>query len=475
MKILMVASEATPFAKTGGLADVLGALPPALAKLGDEVAVVLPKYQSVLAEGAKRVWNFLPLSVGPTLFTAGIDEVVRDGVRYFLVDCPQLFHRAGIYGDSLGSYPDNHIRYFALTQAALGIARHIFRPDVFHCHDWQAGLLAPLLKTAFAADPAFLRTRSIFTIHNLGYQGNFDSTAVRELGLDSANFHMAGLEFFGQLSFMKAGIVYSDAVTTVSPTYAREIQTPEHGFAMDGVLRTHAAKLTGILNGVDYSVWSPETDPHLAANYSAGDLSGKLACKRALLKEMGLPANDARPLIGIVSRFAEQKGLDLIGEIADWLTAQDVALAVLGAGDAPTQDMFLALAAQHPEKIAVRVGYADALSHRIEAGSDMFLMPSRYEPCGLNQIYSLRYGTAPIVRATGGLADTVDTSTGFLFEEVSSAALQLALTRALAAFSNRTAWTERILRGMGKDFSWDASAQAYRDLYKSHATVTEFS
>jgi starch synthase len=475
MKVLMVASEAAPFAKTGGLADVLGALPAALAKLGDEVAVVLPKYQSVLAAGAKRVWNVLPVTVGPSTFATAIDEVVLNDVRFFFVDCPQLYHRTGIYGDALGSYTDNHIRFGALTQAAIGIARNIFRPNVFHCHDWQAGLLPHIVQTAFAADPAFLGTRSIYTIHNLGYQGNFPASALDDLGLDPVHFQLEGLEFFGQLSCMKAGIVYADAVTTVSPTYAREIQTPEHGFGMDGTLRTHAGKLTGILNGVDYSVWSPESDPHLAARYSSRDLTGKIPCKRAVLREMGLPENLDRPLIGIVSRFAEQKGFDLILGIAEWLMQQDVALAILGSGDIPLQDAFRALAAEHPQKIAVRIGYSDTLSHRIEAGSDMFLMPSRYEPCGLNQIYSLHYGTVPIVRATGGLADTVDTGTGFLFEEFAPEALQAAIVEALGAFSNRTAWRERVQRGMAKDFSWDASAQAYRDLYQSHGTVTEFS
>ncbi len=475
MKILMVASEAAPFAKTGGLADVLGALPAALVNLGDEVAVVIPKYQSVLLEESRRVWNYLPLSVGAAMFTANIEEVVREGVRYFFVDCPQLFSRSGIYGDALGAYPDNHIRFAALTQAALGIARHIFRPDVFHCHDWQTGLLPHLLKTAFSADPAFMHTRSVFTIHNLGYQGNFPATAIPELGLDTVYNQPEGYEFFGQLSFMKAGLMYADAITTVSPTYAREIQTPEHGFGMDGVLRNNAHKLTGILNGVDYSVWSPEIDPHLASRYSAANLAGKLACKRGLLREMGLPDNDARPLVGIVSRFAEQKGFNLILEIAEWLMQQDVALAILGSGDISTQDAFQALAAQHPTKLAVSVGYSDALSHRIEGGSDMFLMPSRYEPCGLNQIYSLRYGTVPIVRATGGLADTVDSSTGFVFEEFTGEALRGAITRALAAFSNRPAWTERILRGMAKDYSWNASAQAYRELYQAHHTVAEHS
>ncbi|MEO8100251.1 MAG: glycogen synthase GlgA [Acidobacteriota bacterium] len=474
MKIMMVTSEAAPFAKTGGLADVLGSLPPALAALGDDVAVVLPKYQSVRAEGAKRVWNSMPLPLGLATLTAGIDEVQRDGVRYLFVDCPQLYHRAGIYGDNLGSFVDNHIRFAALTQAALGIGRHIFRPEIVHGHDWQAGLLPPLLKTGLAADPTFLHTKTVFTIHNLGYQGTFPATAVAETGLDPALFHMEGLEFFGQVNFLKAGIVWADAVTTVSPTYAREIQTVEHGFGLDGVLRAHAGKLSGIINGVDYSIWNPEGDPHIHAHYSAGNLKGKLACKRSLLAELGLPPGDARPLIGIVSRFAEQKGLDLVEGISDWLLEQDVALAVLGAGDAVTQDMFRALATAHPTKVALRVGYSEGLSHRIEAGSDMFLMPSRYEPCGLNQIYSLRYGTVPIVRATGGLADTVDEATGFRFVEFSAEALQASVAEALAAFRKRATWTERMVLGMAKDFSWDASAQAYRDLYHSHRTVTEF-
>lgn len=474
MKILMVASEAAPFAKTGGLADVLGALPAALAELGDDVAVVLPKYSSVAAPDARRVWNHLPLTVGHTLLTASIDEVLHNGVRYLLVDCPQLYHRDGIYGDADGAFPDNHVRFGALTQAALGIARHIFRPDLFHGHDWQAGLLAPLLKSAFLNDPAFFGTRVVFTIHNLGYQGNFAAGVLRELGMeDPALYHPEGLEFHGQVSFLKAGIVWADAVTTVSPGYAREIQTPEHGFGMEGVLRAHAGKLSGILNGVDYAVWSPEVDPYLPAHYSAADLSGKRACKRALLEELGLPTNGTRPLLGIVSRFAHQKGLDLVAELGPWLAAQDAALAVLGSGDAELETAFTRLARTFPEKVAVRLGYDEGLSHRIEAGADVFLMPSRYEPCGLNQIYSLRYGTVPVVRATGGLADSVDSATGFLFDTFSAEALRGAITRALAAYAHREAWTARMLRGMAKDYSWTASARLYRDLYQAHQTVTD--
>lgn len=473
MKILMVSSEAAPFAKTGGLGDVLGALPAALARLGDDVAVVIPKYDAPV-DGTHRLPHSFYLTVGGITFPASIDEVVMEEVRYFLVDCPQLYQRGGIYGTGAGVFPDNHIRYMALTQAALSIARYIFRPDLFHAHDWQGGLLPALLKTSLAADPVFLRARSVFTIHNLGYQGNFGPGIMGELGLDSTLYQPAGLEFYGQVSFMKAGIVWSDAVTTVSPTYAREIQTPVHGFGMDGVLRDHAGKLTGILNGVDYSVWNPEIDRYIPATYSSRDLAGKRLAKRALLAEMGLPVDEARPLVGIVSRFAYQKGHDLVGSIAPWLMSQDAGLVVLGSGDTGIERMFLGLAAQFPDRVAVRIGYNEALSHLVEAGSDMFLMPSRYEPCGLNQIYSLRYGTVPIVRATGGLADTVTTETGFLFDDFSGYALQSAIADAIAAFGDPASWRRKMVLGMHQDFSWDASAVAYRDLYQAHATTTEF-
>jgi starch synthase len=478
MRILMAASEVAPFAKTGGLSDVLGALPAALAKLGEEVAVVLPKYRSVHAPSAKRIWDVM--QVAPATSTtlpasparyAAIDEVVEHGVRIFLVDCPALYDRAGIYNDGGDNYPDNHIRFAALCRATLGIARDIFVPDVIHAHDWQTGLLAPLLRAATLEHPSLIRTRSVYTIHNLGYQGNFLSQVMGELALPPALFHVEGLEFWDQVSFMKSGIVWSDAVTTVSPTYAAEIQTPEYGFGMDGVLRDHASKLHGILNGVDYSVWDPTIDPHLAAPYSEIDLSGKAVCKKGLLREMGLPFDSAadlsRPLIGIVSRFAEQKGFDLIEAIAPWLMTQNIGLVVLGSGDAGTQNMFRDLAAAHPDKVAVRIGYNDALAHRIEAGADIFLMPSRYEPCGLNQIYSLRYGTVPVVRATGGLDDTVDEWTGFKFRPYRPEALQSAIVDALTIFDSPESWTALVRRGMRKDYSWGASAKAYQKLYES--------
>jgi starch synthase len=469
-RILMVASEAAPYVKTGGLADVLGSLPAALVKRGNEVAVVLPHYRTALIDSSERIWDAMPLSVGPRHFTVSIDQVIRQGVRYLFVDCPPLYDRPGIYNESNVDYRDNHIRFALLNQAAIGIARYIFRPNVFHAHDWQAGLLAPYLRSTFSGDPTFFGSKCVLTIHNLGYQGNFWAVRMQEIGLDPVLYHTEGVEFNGMISFLKAGIVFSDGVTTVSPTYAREIQTPEYGFAFDGLLRSRNYKLRGILNGVDYTEWSPETDPLIPAHFSSSDLSGKAECKRHVLVEMGLPADVERPLIGIVSRFADQKGFDLVAGIAGWLAEQNVALAVLGSGDQRFEDLFRHFAAARPDKFGVRIGYDDALAHRIEAGSDMFLMPSRYEPCGLNQIYSLHYGTVPVVRATGGLEDTVDSTTGFKFDEYSPAALAAKISDALLAWQSRDAWTKRMRLGMAKDFSWGASAAEYQRMYAELAS-----
>lgn len=458
----MVSSEASPFAKTGGLADVLGSLPAALVRSGDEVAVVLPKYRGVEVAPGGRIWEDLRVRVGPHTYFAGIDEIVRHGVRYLFVDIPVLYDRPGIYNEAGVDYPDNHLRFAALSQAAIGIARSIFRPDVFHAHDWQAGLLPLYVREYLTGDPTFMGTRCVLTIHNLGYQGNFPASVLTDVGLDAGVFHPEGAEFHGMVSFLKAGIVWADAVTTVSPTYAREIQTPEYGFGMDGLLRSRSAKLSGIINGVDYEEWNPETDGHLAANYSVRDLAGKRECKRAVLEEMGLPRDLEAPLIGIVSRFADQKGMDLVVAAAPLGRA---ALVVLGSGDTALETSFRQLAQWYPEQCAVRVGYDDGLAHRIEAGADIFLMPSRYEPCGLNQIYSLRYGTVPVVRSTGGLADTVESDTGFKFRAATSAALSAAVEGACEAFRDRKGWAKRVRLGMEQDFSWDASAKAYRELY----------
>ena len=466
-RILMVTPEAAPFVKTGGLADVLGSLPAALARRGEEVAVVLPRYAIADIGSAERIWNAMPLWVGPHGFVVAIDQVILHGVRYLFVDCPPLYDRGGVYNELEVDYPDNHIRFALLSQAAIGIARNIFRTDIFHAHDWPAGLLALYLRSGLAGDPTFFGVKCVLTIHNLGYQGNFPGHVLGDLGIDHALFHPEGLEFFGRVSFLKAGIAWSDALTTVSPTYAQEIQTPEHGFGFDTLLRSRASHLMGILNGVDYDEWNPEKDPHLVARYSATDLSGKRTSKIALLQELGLPQAAERPLLGIVSRLTDQKGIDLVAGIAEWLAGEDLTLAVLGSGETQFEDMFRRLARLRPDRFGVRIGYDNGLAHRILAGADMLLMPSRYEPSGLSQMYGLRYGTAPIVRATGGLADTVDEKTGFRFQDYSPAALARAIGAALGAWRNRERWVERMRRGMAKDYSWAASAAQYQRLYNS--------
>lgn len=466
-RILMVTPEAAPFAKTGGLADVLGALPGALAKLGEEVAVVMPRYRSAVIRNSERIWHAMPVTLGPNSYMVAIDQVVYRNVRYMFVDCPALYGRSGIYGDHSADYPDNHLRFGVLNMAAINIARDIFRPDVFHGHDWPTGLLGPYLHEMLKTDPTFFGSKLVITLHNVGYQGNFPATVAADLGLDPRLMHSQGLEFWGQLSFLKSGIVWADAITTVSPTYAREIQTPEYGYGLDGLLRERSSRVSGLLNGADYEEWNPENDPNLIVNFSAADLSGKAYVKQALLEEFDLPVNASRPLIGIVSRFVHQKGFELLFPIAAELAAsEDFTLLALGSGEPPIEESFRQLARAYPEHFAIEIGYDHGLSHRIIAGSDMFLMPSLYEPCGLGQIYALRYGSVPIVRATGGLDDTVDDSVGFKFARHASDDLLAAIRAALAAWKHQNQWQERMQRAMRKDFSWDASALEYQKLYR---------
>jgi starch synthase len=462
----MVASEAAPFAKTGGLADVVGVLPEALRSLGDEVAVLIPRYGSIDLKTTRRVFDNLPIHLGPARFDTSIYQAAASYPLY-LLDCPPLYDRPGLYGESGVDYPDNHIRFAVLARAALSVARYLFRTEIFHCHDWQAGLVPAYLHTLFATDPTFLGVKTLFTIHNLGYQGLFPKAALAEAGLDQDACRPDGMEFFGRISYLKGGIAFADALNTVSPTYAREIQTPEFGFGLDGALRARADVLSGILNGVDYAEWNPESDPLIQAPYSAADLSGKQICKAALIDEFGLPpAAIRRPLLGMVSRFTRQKGMDILAEAADEIVASDLYLVGLGTGEPEFEEFFLAMAATHPGRIAVRIGFDNRLAHRIEAGADMFLMPSRYEPCGLNQMYSLRYGTVPVVHATGGLDDTIDVDTGFKFAEYSGMALASAVGSAAQAFSDHEAWQAMMRRGMRKDFSWNCSAVAYSQLYQ---------
>jgi starch synthase len=466
MKILMVASEAAPFAKTGGLADVLGALPRALAERGEQVAVVLPAYrENSYPYATREAYRNLWIPIGPG-YMVGLQATTDRGVNYYFVQCPALYDRDGIYGTSAGDFPDNHVRFAVLAMAAIGVARYLFRPDVLHLHDWQAALTPVYIREHFRGDPTFLGVKMLLTIHNLGYQGHFPPEALGQIALDPKLLNPDQLEFFGRVNFLKAGIAWSDAVSTVSPSYAREIQTPEYGFGLDGFLRRHGP-VTGILNGVDYNEWNPERDPHIARHYSPQDLSGKRACKKALLAEYGLPLDNLdRPLLAIISRFAAQKGFDILADAAARLLEEDLNLVVLGSGDLPYESMFRALADAYPQKVGLRVGYDSGLSHRIEAGADMFLMPSRYEPCGLNQIYSLKYGTVPVVRATGGLDDTIEDGTGFKFRDYSGDALLKTVRVGLKAYQDLNQWVERMRRGMEKDFSWNASAGEYVGLYR---------
>jgi len=465
MNILMVASEATPFAKTGGLADVLGGLPPALVARGEQVAVVIPDYrQNTYPKPPAVAYRNLWIPIGPGYMT-DLYQTVERGVTYYFVHCPPLFDRDGIYASGGHDFPDNHLRFAVLSMAGLAVARYLFRTNVIHAHDWQAALVPVYLREHFRADPTFLDIKTLFTIHNLGYQGIFAPGALADIGLSPKLFTPAHLEFFGKLNLLKGGIGSSDAVSTVSKGYAREIQTPEYGFGLDGFLREHRP-IHGIVNGVDYEEWNPERDHHIARTYSENDLSGKGNCKKALQAELGLPANTERPIIGMVSRFAAQKGLDLIAQVAGLLVEENVSLAVLGSGDAEYESMFRHFAQARPDKVAARIGYDNGLAHRIEAGADIFLMPSRYEPCGLSQIYSLRYGTVPVVRATGGLDDTIDEDTGFRFQEYSGTALLDTIRLALQVYRHRTDWVPMMRRGMRKDFSWGAAAVEYMELYR---------
>ena len=465
MNVLMVASEATPFAKTGGLADVIGGLPAALAARGEQVAVVIPDYrENVYPNPPTVAYRNLWLPIGPGFMT-DLYQTTERGVTFYFVHCPALFDRPGIYGFAGVDHPDNHIRFAVLSMAALAVGRYLFTPHIIHSHDWQAALAPVYLREHFKSDPTFIGVKTLFTIHNLGYQGIFAPQALSEIGLNPKLFNPDQLEFFGKLNLLKGGIAFSDGVSTVSKGYAREIQTPEYGFGLDGFLRRHAP-IYGIVNGVDYEEWSPEHDPYIARKYSVDDLSGKRDCKKALLAEFGFPPDLNRPVIGIVSRLASQKGFDLIAQVESELMEEDISLVVLGSGQPEYESMFRRLASAHPDKVGLREGFDNSLGHRIEAGADLFLMPSRYEPCGLSQIYSLRYGTVPIVRATGGLDDTIDEDTGFKFRDYSGAALLDAVRAAIKVYKRKDDWTAMMRRGMRKDFSWGAAAVEYMALYR---------
>jgi len=482
MRILFVASEGLPFSKTGGLADVVEALPKALVAQGHEVAVVLPRYRGTKATAVVMPSLTIPMGGARLRFPAIADGALLNGVRYFFVDDPVYFDREGLYGGSRGDYPDNAERYGEFCRAAIEVCKHIWPTDVMHCHDWQTALVPVLLRTSYSDDPLVKDIPVVFTVHNMGYQGQFPREVLDRVGIPPSLFHPRGVEFYGSVNLLKGGLVYADYLATVSKKYAQEIQTPEFGHGLDGVAKSRADRLVGILNGVDYTAWNPERDQLIAARYSAKDLSGKQVCKDELLREFALPREHLeRPLMGIVSRFADQKGFDLIAEKAHELMREDLVLVVLGTGERKYEELFRALAAAYPGRVGLKIEYNNELAHKVEAGADMFLMPSRYEPSGLNQMYSLKYGTVPVVRATGGLDDSIQpfdvehgTGTGFKFQEYSGEALLYAVRQALHHYMDERIWKRIQLNGMAKDFSWKGPALEYAKLYDAARAARGF-
>jgi starch synthase len=450
LKVLCCASEVAPFEKTGGLADVTGSLPKALAGMGVETLILMPKYRNVP-------------------FT---EKKVAPGVTARFIGNEEYFNRAGLYGNDRGDYPDNLQRFSFFCREALETARAAgFRPDIVHAHDWQAALLPVLLKTG--TDDFFRDTRSVLTVHNIAYQGQFPHKQYGVLGMDPSLFAIDGFEFYGKINLLKAGLLYADAVTTVSPTYAKEIRTVDYGFGLEGVVKKRAGAVHGILNGIDTSMWDPSTDKRIAARYSAEDPSGKKVCKAELQRSLGLEVREDVPLFAMVTRLAEQKGLDIVSGAADKLLSRGVQFVLLGEGDAVYHTTFANIGKRHPKNARILLGFDSQRAHAVYAGADVFLMPSYFEPCGLGQMISMRYGTVPLVRNVGGLADTVKdldadpkSGNGFAFDQHSPEKLLETAARAEKLFADKTRLEKVRKRMMKLDFSWDASAKRYLELYK---------
>lgn len=482
MNVLFATAEAVPFCKTGGLGDVCGSLPTELVSRGIRPTIVLPGFRQALESGRPIERTGIEFEV-PIAGRAVAGSLLKSylpnsEVPVYLVEQPGYFDRPGLYGEGGGEYKDNCERFVFFNRAVLE-AIELVAPDtqVVHAHDWTTGLLPVYLKTLAGRNVAYDQIASLFTIHNLAYQGAFWHWDMELTGLDWKYFNWQQMEFYGQLNFMKSALVFADALSTVSPTYAKEIQHQEHGCGLDGVLQDRSRDLFGVLNGCDYSVWNPETDPHIAKQYSADDfVAGKAECKRALQEELGLPQRPEVPLISIVGRLADQKGFDLIAPLIPQFAQRGaVQWAILGTGEPKYHQLLADLAERYPEQLAVRLEFSNPLAHRLEAGGDLFLMPSRYEPCGLNQMYSLRYGTVPVVRATGGLADTITdatdhtlatgTANGFSFVEYTADALAGTIERALSLYRTPDAWRRLVRTGMNQDWSWQSSAEQYRRVY----------
>ena len=478
LRILFATPEAVPFAKTGGLADVAGALPKFLQPLGCEVILVMPYYRMVKRSGfpIQYLGEEIEVPLGDETLRAEVYQGHLDkNITVYFIGRDEFFDREYLYSGPKGDYFDNAERFVFFTRAVLNLARHIqFSPDVIHHHEWQTGLIPAYLKSIYGNDPFFERTATVFTIHNIAYQGLFKKEKLSLTGLPPEMYNPEGIEFWERINLMKAGIVYADAINTVSQKYSDEIQTPEYGYGLEGILRKRRKDLYGILNGVDYQDWDPSHDSHLIARYDLNNPAGKRECKKDLLKEFGLPpALEKVPLLGMISRLADQKGFDLLAEIIDELFTFDIGFVLLGTGEQKYHDLFSRIAKKYPQKAGIRIAYDDRLAHKIEAGADLFLMPSKYEPCGLNQIYSLKYGTIPVVRATGGLDDTIThydpsagTGNGFKFARYNSKDFLNQIKAAMSLYAQPEQWTKLIRNAMASDFSWQRSADAYLQLYR---------
>lgn len=480
MKIVFITPEVVPFSKTGGLADVSGALPVELSKAENDVVVYSPLYKIV----DTKKYNIIPVKRSIFVPLSGRMESVDvyesldyrpdPRIRFLFLSCEKYFKRDNLYVEGNKDYPDNHERFGLFCRSIFEVLKSLnFIPDIIHCNDWQTGIVPVYLKCIYSQDSFYSNTKSLITIHNIAYQGLFEPETMNILMLPWSLFNYKELEYYGKLNFLKAGLVFSDAITTVSKKYAEEIRTPEYGCGLEGVLEERKNNLFGILNGVDYSVWDPTVDSLLPQKYSVSDLTGKKECKKLLLKKMGLTYEENTPVIGIISRLTDQKGFDLLFELKDRIMNIGAKFVILGTGDKRYHDYFTELKERYPDKIGLLLGFDNTLAHLIEAGSDFFLMPSRYEPCGLNQMYSLRYGTFPIVRGVGGLEDTIvdidadrDSGNGFKFYDYNSEELLKTIERALRFYREEEEIEKYIKRIMKLDFSWAVSAKKYVALYE---------
>ena len=455
MKIVICASEVVPFAKTGGLADVAGALPLALEDLGHEVIIVMPRYKAITDPKIQRLKEDISCcSIGKK-------------IKVYFIENDKYYNRDGLYGDKNGDHKDNSARFSYYCKRALDLLPEInFKADIIHVHDWQAALIPVYLKALYKDKPFYKNIKTVLTIHNIGYQGIFSKEEFPKLGLDWEFFSIDMLEFYGKVSFLKGGINSCDIINTVSPTYSREIQTKEFGFGLEGILSDRKDKLFGILNGLDYTIWNPETDKFIAKNYAFSSIKDKYKNKMELRKICKLPAKKDIPLFGIVSRLAEQKGFDILAEAIEKICNMDLQLVILGTGDLKYHTLLEGMVKKYPKVISLNLKFDDSLAHKIYAGSDIFLMPSKYEPCGLGQLISLRYGTVPLVFKTGGLADTVTKDNGFVFDSYKKEELVKTMQKALNSFKNLNKWTALMRQGMQCNFSWDESAKEYLILYE---------